>query len=253
MMHEVFPNPTVENVIFQIKYPALMYIENKIGDFQLKIMDKFPESSEIYSRQFMFADIGPDGDMKDVPGSEQKARKIWQFSNPGKYKLDVTTDSLSIDTEFYKTYKAEGCDYKLRDIIEFVLNEFFKIVPIPIIKRIGLRYIDNCPLPQPLNNDTFSNYYNTTFPLDKYSIQSARRMEFRTTVKKQDYYVSYSEIYNIAKDDKVFILDFDGFTENIQAKDCLTVTDELYTLISEEYKSIIKDPVKDIMRKNKEV
>jgi hypothetical protein len=46
---EVFPNPTVKTVIFQIRYPNLFYIESRIGDIQVKIMDDFPESSLLFS------------------------------------------------------------------------------------------------------------------------------------------------------------------------------------------------------------
>ena len=49
-MPEIFSNPTVKKVIFQIRFPNLFFIENKIGDFQLKIMGMFPESKLIFRR-----------------------------------------------------------------------------------------------------------------------------------------------------------------------------------------------------------
>lgn len=36
-INEVFVNPTVKQVIFQVKFPNLFFIESKIGDIQLKI------------------------------------------------------------------------------------------------------------------------------------------------------------------------------------------------------------------------
>jgi hypothetical protein len=59
VINEVFPNPTVKQVIFQIRYPNLFYIENKIGDFQLKVMREFPESALIMKQRVIFAEFGP--------------------------------------------------------------------------------------------------------------------------------------------------------------------------------------------------
>jgi hypothetical protein len=47
---EVFPNPTVKQVVFQVKFPNLFYLENKIGDFQMKIMKDYPKSELQYRR-----------------------------------------------------------------------------------------------------------------------------------------------------------------------------------------------------------
>jgi hypothetical protein len=52
---EVFRNPTVKQVAFEIKFPNLFFIESKIGDLQMIIMDKFPESALLFQRQIMFA------------------------------------------------------------------------------------------------------------------------------------------------------------------------------------------------------
>lgn len=49
---EVFPNPTVKQVVFQITFPHLFYMEQKIGELQVKIMRMFPKSSLLYRRQF---------------------------------------------------------------------------------------------------------------------------------------------------------------------------------------------------------
>ena len=46
-INEIFPKPTVTQVIFQIRFPNLFFIENKIGDLQLKIMKEFPHSKLI--------------------------------------------------------------------------------------------------------------------------------------------------------------------------------------------------------------
>ena len=51
VIDEIFPFPTVKHVIFQIKYPNLFYLENRIGDFQMKIINEFPDSKLSFRRQ----------------------------------------------------------------------------------------------------------------------------------------------------------------------------------------------------------
>lgn len=151
-IEEIFPNPTVKTVIFQIKFSNLFYLENKIGDLQLKMLEKFPDSSLAIRKQLLFADIGPQTKIEDIKMEESQGTKIWQFKSGKNYSLNILTDSLDITSEYHKTYNLEGAD-KFRDIIAYVLDIFFDIIPIPNIKRIGLRYIDECPVPS-MDNST---------------------------------------------------------------------------------------------------
>ena len=50
-INEVFPNPTVKQVIFQIRFPALFAMESLVGDLQVKIMDNLPDSRLIQQTQ----------------------------------------------------------------------------------------------------------------------------------------------------------------------------------------------------------
>lgn len=55
---EVYPNPTVKRVIFQIRYPNLFYIEQVIGDYQRLIINQFPESELIIQQNILFQNLG---------------------------------------------------------------------------------------------------------------------------------------------------------------------------------------------------
>ena len=97
-INEIFPNPTVKQVIFQIRFPNLFYIESKMGDLQLRIMKEFPETALLQRTQFLWADVGPEvkpvelaGEMRRDPG-----RKIWQFKSSKNFQLSVQSDSLDI-------------------------------------------------------------------------------------------------------------------------------------------------------------
>lgn len=248
---EMFPNPTLKQVIFQITFPNLFYIENKIGDFQLKIMKEFPQSALLFRRQVLFADMGPESKLEEIPSDfgEGANKKVWQFKSDKKFKLHVMGNSLDITSECHKTYNLEGGD-KFRDTIKFVLDRFLEVTKIPIINRIGLRYVDECPIPSK-DNSTFKSYYNSIFPLDRFDLADAKAMAFRTVIKRDKYSLTYAESLQQKENEYKLNLDFDGFAENIDSKDYLTVTDDLHTIISEEYEKTIKSPVYEYMRQTR--
>lgn len=251
-INKIFPNPTVKQVIFQIKFPNLFYIENKIGDLQLKIMEIFPQSSLLFRRQIVFADIGPGVKLDNISSDlgEEKGKKIWQFKSNKNFQLDVLSDSLGISSQYHKTYNLEGGD-KFRDIIKFVLDRFLEIVSIPIINRIGFRYIDECPIPSK-DNLTFESYYNSVFPIKRFNLADANEMDFKTVITKGKYYLRYIESLQKVGNEYKLILDFDGFAENIDSKDYLITTDNLHAMIIEEYEKTIKKPVYQYMEQKKE-
>jgi uncharacterized protein (TIGR04255 family) len=246
-INEVFPNPTVKRVIFQIQFPNLFYIENKIGDLQIKIMKEFPQSALLHRRQLVFVETGQESKYEDIGGNSGEAgKKIWQFKSKNNVELNILSNSLDISSGHHKTYNLAPGD-KFRNTIEFVLNIFFGIYDIPVINRVGLRYIDECPIPTK-TNQIVKQYYNTKFPLNKFDISNALEMDFKTLVKKGNYYLRYIESLQKIGNENKLILDFDGFANEITPANCLTVTDELHTIISNEYERTIKEPVFDYMR-----
>lgn len=252
LINEIFPNPTVKQVIFQIRFPNLFYIESKIGDFQLKIMQEFPQSTLLIRRQLLLVDMGPEAKVDNIQTDIEKesGKKIWQFKSDKNFQLNILADSLDITSQYHKTYNLDGAD-KFRDIIKFVLDRFFEVISIPVITRIGLRYIDECPIPSK-DNTTFKSYYNSVFPIDRFNLADADEMDFKTVIKRGEYFLRYIE--SLKKNGEAFklILDFDGFGNNIAPKDYLDVADRLHTIISQEYQGTIREPVYEYMRQRKE-
>jgi len=247
VIDKIFPNPTVKQVAFEIRFPTLFYIENKIGDLQLRIMEQFPTSSLLFRRQLLFVDKGPEAKLEEVLSKfdEEGGRKIWQFKSDKDYELNLASNSLAIISRYHKTYNLDGAD-KFRDAIKYALTNFFDVMSIPIVNRIGLRYIDECPLPSK-DNETFMSYYNSVFPIHRFNIADADEIFFRTVVKRGNFHLIYMETLKKVKDEFKLVLDFDGFAMNVKSDEYLNVTDELHSIVSEEYERTIKEPVYEYM------
>lgn len=247
VIDKIYPRPTVKQVIFQITYPNLFYLENKIGDIQQRIMKEFPRSKLLLRSPMIIANVGPEQKI-DIPSDQHNtnpARKIWQFESKNKTLLSISSNSLDITSQFHKTYDLGDDDSKkFKCAIKHAVDVFIDEMKLPLINRIGLRYIDECPI-KAKDNETLLSWYNSKFPLDKFSIADATAMTFRTLIKKGNYNLGYIE--SLEKNDKgedVLILDFDGFAANVEdVSKYINITDDLHRLISIAYKETIKDPV----------
>lgn len=252
---EVFDFPTVKEVDFEIRFSPMFSMEARIGDFQELIIEKFPESAQILRQQLMFSDTGIN--QKIMPVSEinpDSTTKIWEFKSKEGITIHVQPNRLAITSNIHKTYNNDGADLKFREVIEYVLSRFFKIIKIPIIKRIGLRYIDNCPVPTK-NNENMNSLYDLTLPLNRFPVDEVRGYHVVVKTNRKKHKIIYQEALKHENDDEsqpyVLVLDFDGFELNIASQDYLQVTDELHEIITEEYFRTIKEPIKMMMRTGK--
>jgi len=251
--YQIYPYPTVVKVIFQIRFSNLFIIENKIGEFQSEIIERFPESSLNFRRQLVFADVGPKFDLKKIDQPNDLGVKIWQFKSEGNYVLNVITNSLDITSEKHKSYynNIKTGEEGFREIIKFTMDNFLKIIPLAVIKRIGLRYTDESPIPGYSSTD-FYEWYNSALPLEKFDLKDILSMNFSTNTKRGQHNFIFRE--NIIKNNNEmkYTMDFDGFTENIKAENYLNVLDDLHDLVNKEYESLIKEPVREYMRQRRE-
>lgn len=213
-------------------------------------MPRFPESEEVNRNQFMITNFDPDKKIGELGTPTGNISKSWKFTSNNNTILNILPNSLDISSEYHKTYdNGEVENEKFREIIKFVLTIFIKHILIPIIKRIGLRYIDDCPI-QSLVKSEFETWYNSALPLHRFELGTIKAMNCSTLTKMDDYYLRYAEgIKQIDEKDKhVLIIDTDAYATDIKPEDYLAVTDKLHDIIIKEYFKTIKEPVKEYMR-----
>ena len=251
--NEVFQNPTVKQVIFQIRFPNLFYMESRIGEYQLKIMKDFPESSLLLTQSVVIATgISTDVQNFDNPSDDHPSiKKIWQFKSPDGIILNVQTDSLDICSTVHKTYNNQSEERRFRDVIEKTVGGFLEVTSIPLIIRLGLRYVDECHVPA-MENDPFREYYNTTLPLERFPLTGTIQMEFKSRARRGGNFLSFKELIIAKEEGPVYSLDFDGYAKNIKAADYLATSDLLHDLIWDEYKIALEKPAFEYMRKPKD-
>ncbi len=257
--NEVFPNPTVKQVIFQVRFPSLFAIEQKVGEFQLQILSSFPKSTLVFRTKVVMVDSdveSADASVAQALASsdpERNTYKQWQFmSEDEKIRIELRTESVTVVSDRHKTYNS-GDGERFRDTIAEVVKAFLTAVPhVQKFTRIGLRYIDNCRVPS-LDPEVFRAWYATVFPLERFDLRVSDALQLRAQVKRENHLLLFAETFK--REDKggapSLTLDFDGSAKDVEVARWLTTTDELHQLIWEEYQSCIKEPVYDHMRQER--
>lgn len=248
-INEVFPNPTVKRVIFQVRFPNLFYMESRMGDFQLKVMQDFPTSSLTINRQMLIAQ----GTSFDELGKSNpdalppEVEKIWNFASPTGVELHVKSDSMDLSSTVHKTYNNPASDIRFRDSIKKAVDALLGVVAIPMFSRVGLRYIDDCPVPA-LENVTYRDYYNTTLALDRFGLPDVGEITHSAVVRRGGHSVRVREDLRFKDGKPCLTLDFDAFSASVPSATCMDVTDALHDLVIAEYEKTLREPVLHIMR-----
>lgn len=242
-MPEVFARPLVKTVAFQATFPSLFSIEGKIGDFQASIMREFPEASLLLKQQFVL--------VQRVEGSQELAdpaqtQPIWQFKSPKKVTVSVSRDSLSITSESHKTYSQDNHD-KFREVVDLVQRSFFALIRIPLIHRIGLRYINECPLSLK-TNDHYRRYFNGALPLDRFPLQEADVSEVIIVAVRRESKLRYHEKVDTTDKGHRLILDMDTWAEQTDTANIMQTTDTLHRVIEREFATFAKADLLAYMR-----
>ncbi len=243
-IYKVFKRPTVKRVAFEARFPNLFFIENKIGEYQLKIMQRFPESAVAFRRQVTVVDLGPDAKVEDVldQARSEQSGKIWQFRDPGRFELSVTSGRLWLESEFHKSYDKGDQESQFRGAIEFAVTRFREVIDLPILTRVGLRYINHCPIIEKTSS-WLESFYNTALPLGRFPIEEASELDFKAVVAREGCQLRYLESLQRVGGADVLVLDLDAFAENVSASQWLPTTDRLHRAVIEAFEATARPPL----------
>jgi len=174
--------------------------------------------------------------------------KIWQFKSGSGTRVEVSSRNLIIVAEQHYSYH-EGGDKSFRSVVEKVVTNFFKITQIPVAQRVGLRYINECPLFD-RTTKTFKDCYNSILPVDKLGLENLSRAECIAVAKSGEMQIQHMEALRFATPTTdILVLDLDASTENVATENVLVTTDGLHDVIATEFRNVIKEPIVDFMRK----
>lgn len=238
------------NVIFKVDFPQRLDINAQTppAEFQRRIQDKFPHVKEAVAHAFELTA----GNQNDI-SFKQQGVKFWEFYNREKnVKVLVSANDVSIECINYKGF------HQLSEDINTIFTTFFELYPSQIIKRIGLRYINEIKLDSgdPLdwnsliNNELLTPFSNFVDENDKCNlIRSLNLLELKTeeyNLKFQNGVYNSEYPNNITR--KEFVLDYDCYTvEELDVSDINKKANDFHKVIKYWFERSILNGLRKIM------
>lgn len=186
---------------------------------------------------------------------EEKIRKIWIFNDKNKYKrLELDLEHLALDVRKYSTYE------NLKDIftrlVEILIDEVDELV----IKRFGLRYINNIDI-----DETEPTKWEKFIDKKLLSIFRIPKKDDIVLRAFQNLVLKYNDItlrfrYGMHNPDfpaeikkKIFVLDLDAFYEGLlEAKEVQNYMDKFHEKIQIMFENSVTNELRKIMGEKNE-
>src|SRR5262249_45713777 len=137
-----------------------------------------------------------------------------------------------------------------RGIIDKAISEFFKVIQIPAVLRVGLRYINECPLFD-RTSKTFQTCYDSILPINKFGLENLSRADCVAVAKVNEMQIQRIESLRLTSTGDALVLDLDASTESVDSSAVMEKSDRLHGLIEDEFFRSIKEPVLEYMRGRK--
>jgi uncharacterized protein (TIGR04255 family) len=245
---ENYTNNYLTNVIFRIDFPKIQEFDSINPPTVLKerINGKFPVMEKVVTKSVQVELIDKIGTTK------HEERFSWKFMDQNNKKIFL------IDQEFisFECLDYENFDSFVKDV-KLVLGNFMGLYPLDLVKRLGLRYINqiNGEKGNPLDWSDLINQNLFSIPMN-FITQSDSILRYMTNleIEEEQYLLRFnfglfnSEFPNpLAR--KEFVLDYDCYIEaEIEISEIYQRVEECNKIIYSWFERSIEDELRIKMR-----
>jgi uncharacterized protein (TIGR04255 family) len=240
-LEEVFKAPMLDEVVFEARFPILLYLPKKIDEFQTQIIGKFPECKEMIQQKIPLLMT------KDIDNFNNEI--VWEFKNQElNTSLIVNRNRFALVSKKYKSWNHhEGSD-GFYDILKHITDIFLKIYPIQRFERLGLRYINKMTLAE-RTGTYFKEYFHPLTDIDKYPIETLSENFCRLRIKKANgIELAIQSTFEYLPEKTNYLIDLDAFVLNTNSNDLSSRLEGLHANILSEFHSLITEKWRDKMR-----
>jgi uncharacterized protein (TIGR04255 family) len=237
----------LSNVIFRIDFAPILKINiDELAEFQEAIRKELPEV-EIKDLVTLKADL-----QLETNSFEKETSKLIIFKSLDSQKrIEVSQSFLAIVFGKYNSFE----EFLL--LVEKAFDELNRKFS-PVIKRVGLRYVNNIIVKQgnPLDwKNLIHESLLSNLSGDLFDVQKLSRMMTQVNYNEDDYNIVFNYgIFNIEFPAKIsrreFILDYDCYAENPNPLEINKLVRNFHTEIQVLFEKSIKHKLKELMNEN---
>lgn len=230
-LSEVFPNPSVREVAFEVRFAPRLRVGPEVWRIQDKLADAYPEITEEGSAQ-------PDG----------RIVRVYIFSDPVNHRL-IKISQENFATIFNSYTRFE--DFKTEAISR--TNDFAELFEVKTYHRAGLRYVNHIELSSKDGIQLLRKYINVPIDFQRFEESSIEQLltEFRLKAGKNKLTIRGALIQLPTKiQELLYILDLDCYSSgHFEPGSLPTLLEEFHKQIQVEFLRYVTEEYKTVMRR----
>lgn len=251
-MRQKYSKPAVQEAIFEAKFNVEGFDSAVPGQIYERVKTKYPNKKDIKS---VFFRLGAEGANQGTPPEAFRQRPVIQAINVDGSELIQVGPGIAVANRLIYTKWEEFIP-----AIETVLDAYISLANPKILKRFGVRYINNFQIKE--DNINMIEYFNIGVKLpNKLGSMDGFDWNFLNTYpykNGQDFKVTirlYTESQSSIEIGNKFLLDIDCSVESLEiipkTKNIINLTEEAHKVVSDIFESIITNKTREIMGVNK--
>jgi uncharacterized protein (TIGR04255 family) len=233
-------HPPLSEVVFEINFPRLFAVENRIADYQQRLLEMYPDSGD----EFVLH-LPPAVAFGKGPKPEGNVTPVRSFVFKNKANSRVVRVSVVYFNLLISDY-LHFDDYKRA--LMAALNPAIEIFQLSRVERIGLRYINKIPIPKRDAARAYREYVRS--PIDTKLFTPHQINSFLTEISidlaKNKKLTIRSGLLPIVSDSdsQTYLVDLDCSSPEsviLSAPGIVSLLDEYHESIESEFKRAMTD------------
>jgi len=227
-LNEVFPANPIREVDFEIRFTPRLRVQAEMWRFQESLVAEYPEVG-------LESALLPNGSTLSVTvfQNQLKARVI-----------KVSPQNMALAFSTYNRFE----DFK-EEVLKRSAN-FCATFGVASLTRIGLRYVNEIPLPTQQSN-SMATYVRAIVDLDRFPLDSIQQFALQVSAKQDDHMILLRTAM-LTGPIRTYILDIDAYTETEKpTADIGTLLDRFHDTLQKVFLDHVTEEYKKVMRGTK--
>jgi uncharacterized protein (TIGR04255 family) len=228
-LDEVFPNPALREVAFEIRFSPRLRVDAELWRLQDQLADEYPSV-----------------------GTESAATPAGSLLTINVFKNNVSGRVIKVSHENFVvafTQYSRFEDFKAEVLAK--AGAFCSTFGVSALSRVGLRYVNDIMLPSGPDGNSLLRFVRPLMDFERLSIDSVEQFVSEVYLRHSDHRVTLRGVLLSPMDDgrRVYVLDIDCHSPTPQSASALTgVLDKFHDSAQTFFLDHITDQFKQVMR-----
>jgi uncharacterized protein (TIGR04255 family) len=227
-LEEVFPANPIREVDFEIRFAPRLRVQAEMWRFQEDLMSEYPEVG-------LESALLPNGATLNVT----------VFQNQVKARvIKVSPQNMALAFSAYRNFE------EFKEEVQKRSSSFSGIFDVTSLTRIGLRYVNEIPLPTQ-QSESMTQWVKPLVEFDRFPLDCLQQFALQMTAKQDDHMILVRTAM-LAGPIRTYILDIDAYTETEKpTTEIGALLDRFHDSVQRVFLDHVTEEYKKVMRGEK--